>query len=195
MITPTVCICICMIYCRERLLSGKPHQLKTRAARILISLIQNTIWRFILDDLGWEVLEDRRMRQFGTLRYKITHDISPPYLRNNYWRMSLISALSLKKLNYYEAVSVKTARSISREKQFCLKLKQVKNFIDTITKKGLLSFTIIFWPRWRALSILSRHGQFARLENWTFGMFCEAIKCLICTICQWILYLFVGKHL
>ena len=29
--------------------------------------------------LGLEVLEDRRIRQFVILMYKITHNISPPY--------------------------------------------------------------------------------------------------------------------
>ena len=55
----------CGIYYRERLLSVKPHKCKKRAARIVL-----------------EVLEVRRMRQLATLMYKITHDISPPHLRN-----------------------------------------------------------------------------------------------------------------
>lgn len=58
----------CGIYCRERLLSQlsvKPHKCKKRAARIVL-----------------EILEGRRMRQLATLTYKITHDISPPHLRN-----------------------------------------------------------------------------------------------------------------
>ena len=74
-------------------------------------------------------------------------------------------------------------------------LASERRFIETITKIGLLWFTIIFWPRWGAPSILSRHGHFARHENWKFGIFCGAVKCLICTIYQWVLYLFIGKHL
>ena len=46
-----------------------------------------------------------------------------------------------------------------------------------------------------APSILSHHGHFAGLENWKFDILCGAVKCLICTIYQWILYLSIGKHL
>ena len=51
----------------------------------------------------------------------------------------VMSYLILKSLfSLEEAVSVKTAHSISREKLFCLKLWRVKGFIETITKIGLL---------------------------------------------------------
>ena len=70
-----------------------------------------------------------------------------------------------------------------------------EKLIEMITKWGLLWVIIIFLPRWGAPSILSCHGHFARLENWKFGIFCGAVKCLICIICQGILYLFIGKHL
>ena len=46
----------------------------------------------LLDELGWEVLEDRIVRQLAILieflMYKITHDISLPYLRNMFVNVS-----------------------------------------------------------------------------------------------------------
>ena len=46
----------------------------------------------LLDELGWEVLEDRIVRQLAILieflLYKITHDISLLYLRNMFVNVS-----------------------------------------------------------------------------------------------------------
>ena len=46
----------------------------------------------LLDELGWEVLEDRIVRQLAILieflMYKITHDISLLYLRNMFVNVS-----------------------------------------------------------------------------------------------------------
>ena len=52
--------------------------------------------RDLLDDLGWEVLVDRRMRKLAILRYKITHDISPPCLRNIFQNVSDVHSYDLR---------------------------------------------------------------------------------------------------
>ena len=66
--------------------SEKIQQLQNRAARIVTLSNYETRSKDLLDELGWEVLEDRIVRQIAILieflMYKITHDISAPYLRN-----------------------------------------------------------------------------------------------------------------
>ena len=56
----------------------KLQQLKNRVARILALSNYETRSKDLLDDLGWEVLVDRRIRKLAILMYKITHNISPP---------------------------------------------------------------------------------------------------------------------
>ena len=52
---------------------------------------------YLLDDLGWEVLADRRMRKLATLMYKITHDISPSgLLRNIFMNVSEVHSHNLR---------------------------------------------------------------------------------------------------
>ena len=63
-------------------LTEKLQQLQNRAARIVTLSNYETRSKDLLDDLGWQVLVDRRMRKVAILMYKITHDISPPCLRN-----------------------------------------------------------------------------------------------------------------
>ena len=60
-------------------LAKKLHKLQNRAARIVTLSNNETRFKDFLDKLGLEVLEDRRIRQFVILMYKITHNISPPY--------------------------------------------------------------------------------------------------------------------
>ena len=46
--------------------------------------------------MGWEVLVDGRMRKLATLMYKITHDISPPGLRNIFQNVSDVHSYNLR---------------------------------------------------------------------------------------------------
>ena len=64
------------------------QKLQNKAAGIVTSSNYQTRSKDILDDLDWEVLEDRRMRQLAILMYRITHGISPPYLRNIFANVS-----------------------------------------------------------------------------------------------------------
>ena len=77
-------------------LSEKLQQLQNKAARIVTSSNYQTRSKDILDELGWEVLEDRRMRQLAILMYKITHGISPPYLRNIFANVSDVHSYNLR---------------------------------------------------------------------------------------------------
>ena len=60
-------------------LSKKLQKLQNRAARIMTLSNNETRFKDLLDRLGLEVLEDRRIRQFVIVMYKITHNISPLY--------------------------------------------------------------------------------------------------------------------
>ena len=62
-----------------KVLSKKLQKLQIRAARIVTFSNNETRFKDLLDKLGLEVLQDRRIRQFLILMYKITHNISPPY--------------------------------------------------------------------------------------------------------------------
>ena len=60
-------------------LSEKLQKLLNRAARVVTLSNNETRFKDLLDKLGWEVLEDGRIRQFVVSMHKITHNISPPY--------------------------------------------------------------------------------------------------------------------
>ena len=57
-------------------LSEKPQN---RVDRIVTLSNNETRFKDLLDKLGWEVLEDGRIRQLVVLMFKITHNISLPY--------------------------------------------------------------------------------------------------------------------
>ena len=69
-------------------LTEKLRQLQNRATRIVTLSSYETRCKDLLGDLGSEVPEDRRMRKLAILIYKITHDISPPCLRNIFQNVS-----------------------------------------------------------------------------------------------------------
>ena len=50
----------------------------------------------LLDDLGWEVLVDRRIRKLAIPMYQITRDISPPCLRNIFQNVSDVHSYDLR---------------------------------------------------------------------------------------------------
>ena len=77
-------------------LTEKLQQLQNRAARIVTLSNYETRSKGLLDDLGWEVLVDRRMRKLATLMYKIIHDISPPGLRNIFQNLSDVHSYNLR---------------------------------------------------------------------------------------------------
>ena len=77
-------------------LTEKLQQLQNRAARIVTLSNYETRSKDLLDDLGWEVLVDRRIRKLAILMYKITHDISPPCLRNIFQNVSDVHSYDLR---------------------------------------------------------------------------------------------------
>ena len=77
-------------------LTEKLQQLQNRAVRIVTLSNYETRSKGLLDDLGWEVLVDRRMRKLATLMYKIIHDISPPGLRNIFQNLSDVHSYNLR---------------------------------------------------------------------------------------------------
>ena len=69
-----------------------------KSTRILTFSNYETRSKNLLGELGLEiVLEDRKMRQL----YKITHSISPPYLRNIFTNVTDVHAYNLKNLSLY----------------------------------------------------------------------------------------------
>ena len=74
----------------------KLQQLQNRAARIVTLSNYETRPKDLLDDLGWEVLVDRRIRKLAILMYKITHDISLPCLRNIFQNVSDVHSYDLR---------------------------------------------------------------------------------------------------
>ena len=72
------------------------QQLQNRAARIVTLSNYETRSKDLLDDLGWEVLVDRRMRKLAILMCKITHDISLPCLRNIFQNVSDVHSYDLR---------------------------------------------------------------------------------------------------
>ena len=71
-----------------------------KSTRILTFSNYETRSKNLLGELGLEiVLEDRKMRQLAILMYKITHGISPPYLRNIFTNVSDVHAYNLKNLS------------------------------------------------------------------------------------------------
>ena len=85
-------------------LTEKLQQLQHGAARIVTLSNYETRSKDLLDDLGWEVLVDRRMTKLATLMYKITHDISPPGLRNIFQNVSDVHSYNLRNssINLYK---------------------------------------------------------------------------------------------
>ena len=77
-------------------LTEKLQQLQNRAARIVTPSNYETCSKDLLDDLGWEVLVDKRMTKLATLMDKITHDISPPGLRNIFQNVSDVHSYNLR---------------------------------------------------------------------------------------------------
>lgn len=70
-------------------LSAKLQKLQNRAARI--------VTKDIMDELGWEVLENRRMRQLAILIYKINHGIiSLTYLTNIFANVSDVHSYNIR---------------------------------------------------------------------------------------------------
>ena len=77
-------------------LTEKLQQLQNRTARIVTLSNYETRSKDLLDDLGWEVLVDKRIRNLAILMYKITHDISPPCLRNIFQNVSDVHSYDLR---------------------------------------------------------------------------------------------------
>ena len=82
----------------DRINGKKLQQLQNRAARMVTLSNYETRSKDLFDDLGWEfeVLVDRRVRKLATLMYKITHDISPPGLRNIFQNVCDVHSYNLR---------------------------------------------------------------------------------------------------
>ena len=96
LIVPYFDYCNCVWRHIGKEFSEKLQQLQNRAARIVTLSNYETWSKDLLDELGWEVLEVRRVSQLAIVMYKITHDISPPYLRNIFVNVSDVHSYNLR---------------------------------------------------------------------------------------------------
>ena len=101
-------------------LTEKLQQLQNRAARIVTLSNYETRSKDLLDDLGLGSTGiDRRMRKLAILMYKITHDISPPCLRNIFENVSDVHSYDLR--NSSISLYVPNIAFITEDRSFGLK--------------------------------------------------------------------------
>ena len=67
-----------------------------RVARILTISNYETRSSILLDDLDWESLENKRLKQMATTMYKIHNNLSPSYLRRIFTKTSNLHEHSLR---------------------------------------------------------------------------------------------------
>ena len=77
-------------------LSYKIQKLQNRAARILTFSNYKTCSSILLDELGWERLENKRLKQLAVIMYKIHNNLSPSYLRQIFTNTSVVLAHNLR---------------------------------------------------------------------------------------------------
>ena len=77
-------------------LSDKIQKLQNRAARILTFSNYQTRSGVLLDELGWERLENKRLKQLAMIMYKIHKNLSPSYLRQIFTNTSIAHAHNLR---------------------------------------------------------------------------------------------------
>ena len=77
-------------------LSDKIQKLQNRAARILTFSNYETRSGVLLDELGWERLENKRLKQLAMIMYKIHNNLSPSYLRRIFTNTSIVHAHNLR---------------------------------------------------------------------------------------------------
>ena len=77
-------------------LSDKFQKLQNRAARILTFSNYETRSNVLLDELGWERLENIRHKQLAMIMYKIHNNLSPSYLRQIFTNTSNVHAHNLR---------------------------------------------------------------------------------------------------
>ena len=77
-------------------LSDKIQKLQNRAARILTFSNYETRSSILLDELGWERLENKRLKQLAMIMYKIHNNPSPSYLRRIFTNTSIVHAHNLR---------------------------------------------------------------------------------------------------
>ena len=77
-------------------LSDKIQKLQNRPARILTFSNYETRSGVLLDELGWERLENKRLKQLAMIMYKIHNNLSPSYLRRIFTNTSIVHAHNLR---------------------------------------------------------------------------------------------------
>ena len=78
-------------------------KMQNRADRILTFSNYEARSRVLLDELGWERLENVRLKQLAVIVYKIHNDLSPSYLRRIFTNTSNVHSHNLRnsELNCY----------------------------------------------------------------------------------------------
>ena len=84
-------------------LSDRIQKLQNRAARILTFSNYKTRSSILLDDLGWERLGNKRLKQLAMIMYKIHNNLSSSYLRRIFTNTSIVHAHNLRnsEINWY----------------------------------------------------------------------------------------------
>ena len=86
---------------REQLRTISPsppnfQKMQNRAARILTFSYYEARSRVLLDELGWERLENVRLKQLAVIVYKTHNDLSPSYLRRIFTNTSNVHSHNLR---------------------------------------------------------------------------------------------------
>ena len=86
---------------REQLRTISPsppnfQKMHNRAARILTFSNYEARSRVLLDELGWERLENVRLKQLAVIVYKTHNDLSPSYLRRIFTNTSNVHSHNLR---------------------------------------------------------------------------------------------------
>ena len=86
---------------REQLRTISPsppnfQKMQNRAARILTFSNYEARSRVLLDELGWERLENVRLKQLAVIVYKTHNDLSPSYLRRIFTNTSNVHSHNLR---------------------------------------------------------------------------------------------------
>ena len=70
--------------------------MQNRAARILTFSNYETRSSVLFDELGWERLENKRLKQLTMIMYKIHNNLSPSYRRRIFTNTSIVHAHNLR---------------------------------------------------------------------------------------------------
>ena len=128
------------------------ESVQLRAAKIVSGAINRTSRELIYKELGWDSLEERRLKQRLKTMYKITHDMAPAYLQNtletHHVRYNLRNQGLLHPMKYRTATHQKTffPQTISDWNNLDQNIRNIDNFSNFETQ--LCNDNVKKIPKW-----------------------------------------------